>query len=304
MTACPLPAPPRTEARTLTRRRRLVRSAAGLRRRGPLQAHRRVQLHPEGAGRRHRARRSSSLRKPGRAPTVRAANHGPPSPLRRYPTHPSPRFALPCAAAALPCPERGVVRLISARYNQQQALVEGCIARGVRPVAFSPLGSSANAALSDPAIGAIAERHSVSAAQVVLQWNVQRGVTVIPHTLQRHEVLENLALLPGAAPPTQAPHPAPAQVANRCRCAQARSRRTTRWAWRSPTPIWRPSRRSTGASASSPSTGVQATPGNFSVVRESVRASSGMAQRPGRRVCLSPSTVPQDSAVFRRLCSL
>ena len=89
-----------------------------------------------------------------------------PLPHGRYPPHPSPRFALRCSAAALPCPERGVVRLLSARYNQQQALVEGCIARGVRPVAFSPLGSSANAALSDPAIGAIAERHSVSAAQV------------------------------------------------------------------------------------------------------------------------------------------
>ena len=141
----------------------------------------------------------------------------------------------------------------------------------------------------------------VDRVQVVLQWNVQRGVTVIPHTLQRHEVLENLALLPGAAPPpTQTPAPLQILWQSRMRlCAQARSPRTTRWGWRSPTRIWRQSQGSIGASACSPSTGApvtrcaqaralhraELTPsprrrrGSFFV-----RVSSATAQRAGRHV--------------------
>ena len=50
--------------------------------------------------------------------------------------------------------------------------------------------------LRDPLLGEIANQHGVSTAAVALQWNIQRGVTVIPASLKRSELAENLALLP------------------------------------------------------------------------------------------------------------
>ena len=48
---------------------------------------------------------------------------------------------------------------------------------------------------------AISRRYGCSVAATVLQWNLQRGVTVIPATLKRAELEENLSLMPtlGAA---------------------------------------------------------------------------------------------------------
>eukprot|EP00035_Acanthoeca_spectabilis_P003011 m.90773 g.90773 ORF g.90773 m.90773 type:complete len:562 (-) comp11883_c0_seq2:164-1849(-) len=81
-------------------------------------------------------------------------------------------------------------------YHQQRQLVAGCLARGVRPVAFSPLGKGGEV-LKDAVLGRIAAAHGVSVAQVCLVWNLQRGVTVIPHTLSPSELAENLAVTPG-----------------------------------------------------------------------------------------------------------
>lgn len=47
---------------------------------------------------------------------------------------------------------------------------------------YSPFGGNghAGATFANPSIQAVAAAHSVSAAQVVLRWNVQLGIPVIP----------------------------------------------------------------------------------------------------------------------------
>ena len=47
---------------------------------------------------------------------------------------------------------------------------------------YSPFGGNghAGATFGNPSIQAVAAAHSVSAAQVVLRWNVQLGIPVIP----------------------------------------------------------------------------------------------------------------------------
>ena len=95
-------------------------------------------------------------------------------------------------------------------WNQQPTIVAGCLARGVRPVAFSPLGKAQ--VLADPTLGAIARSRGTTVAQVCLQWNLQRGVTVIPHTVHEDEMAQNLALLPRedwAAPTASLVNPRP-----------------------------------------------------------------------------------------------
>lgn len=48
--------------------------------------------------------------------------------------------------------------------------------------------------LNDPVIVGIANNHDVSAAQVILRWNLQRGVVVIPGSSNPDHIRENTQL--------------------------------------------------------------------------------------------------------------
>ena len=60
-----------------------------------------------------------------------------------------------------------------------------------------PLGGQGYTAelLGDETICAIAEAHGVSAAQVILRWDLQRGIVVIPGSGNEQHIIENLDLL-------------------------------------------------------------------------------------------------------------
>jgi diketogulonate reductase-like aldo/keto reductase len=48
--------------------------------------------------------------------------------------------------------------------------------------------------LSDPALAAIAARHGVSLVQVILRWDLQRGVAVVPGSANPSHQKENISL--------------------------------------------------------------------------------------------------------------
>ena len=48
--------------------------------------------------------------------------------------------------------------------------------------------------LEDPVVLEIAASHAKTPAQVVLRWNIQRGVAVIPKSLKLERNLENLSI--------------------------------------------------------------------------------------------------------------
>ena len=48
--------------------------------------------------------------------------------------------------------------------------------------------------LGDPVISEIAEAHNVSSAQVILRWNLQKGVVVIPGSSNPDHIKENTEL--------------------------------------------------------------------------------------------------------------
>ncbi len=85
---------------------------------------------------------------------------------------------------------------------QQQALLEYCASEGILITAYSPLGSmdrpqafkvkDAPVVLENPVIRSIAETRGCSPAQVVLAWDVQRGVSAIPKSVKPSRLLENL----------------------------------------------------------------------------------------------------------------
>ena len=88
-------------------------------------------------------------------------------------------------------------------YLQQREMLDWCREAGVALTAYSPLGSRDRASalkaedepvlLEDEAIGAIAEKHDASPAQVLIAWALERGTSVIPKSVSPTRIRENLA---------------------------------------------------------------------------------------------------------------
>ena len=52
----------------------------------------------------------------------------------------------------------------------------------------------AGALLSDPALVKIARAHHKTVAQVILRWEVQSGIVVIPKSVHRERIVENAGI--------------------------------------------------------------------------------------------------------------
>lgn len=63
---------------------------------------------------------------------------------------------------------------------------------GVVPEAWAPLGGGRYAPFENETLKSIAESHGKSIGQVMLRWNVQRGVVVIPKSTHENRIKENL----------------------------------------------------------------------------------------------------------------
>jgi len=66
-----------------------------------------------------------------------------------------------------------------------------CKRYGVVPEAWAPLGGNRYNAYENPPLLKIAEAHHKTVAQVMLRWNVQRGVVVIPKSTHAERIEEN-----------------------------------------------------------------------------------------------------------------
>jgi diketogulonate reductase-like aldo/keto reductase len=67
-------------------------------------------------------------------------------------------------------------------YLQQTELIEFCQSKGILVTAYSPLGSNSCDVdvLEDPVLKQIAKDHNKTPSQVVLKWQVQRHIAVVP----------------------------------------------------------------------------------------------------------------------------
>jgi alcohol dehydrogenase (NADP+) len=88
-------------------------------------------------------------------------------------------------------------------YLPQDELVDFCKSKGINLTAYSPLGSGDRpkgrrkeddpVLLEDPIIHEIAERHSSTAAQVLISWAIHRGISVIPKSVSQKRIIQNIA---------------------------------------------------------------------------------------------------------------
>ena len=63
---------------------------------------------------------------------------------------------------------------------------------GVHPEAWGPFAEGNHGIFTHPVLTKIGEKYGKSAAQVALRWNVQRGVTVIPKSVHKERMEQNI----------------------------------------------------------------------------------------------------------------
>lgn len=76
-------------------------------------------------------------------------------------------------------------------YYTQDLSLEVMDYYGVVPEAWAPLGGGRYAPWDDEMLKGIAEVHGKTVGQVILRWNVQRGVVIIPKSVHKERIEEN-----------------------------------------------------------------------------------------------------------------
>ena len=81
-------------------------------------------------------------------------------------------------------------------YYQENDVIPYIQNLGITVQGWYPLGGRGHTAelLGDPVISEIAQTHGVSSAQVILRWNLQKGVVVIPGSSNSDHIKENTEL--------------------------------------------------------------------------------------------------------------
>ena len=76
--------------------------------------------------------------------------------------------------------------------NQNTELQEWEAKYSIVSEAWAPFGEGRGGLFENPVLAQIAEAHGKSTAQVMLRWNLQRGVVVIPKSVHRERMEQNL----------------------------------------------------------------------------------------------------------------
>jgi diketogulonate reductase-like aldo/keto reductase len=80
-------------------------------------------------------------------------------------------------------------------YNTQKKLLEYLQKKNITLTAYSPLGSTGvQNLIKDAKLVAIAHTHNVTSAQVALRYQVQRNVIVVPKSVTKKYIVENIDL--------------------------------------------------------------------------------------------------------------
>lgn len=77
-------------------------------------------------------------------------------------------------------------------FFQQREAVEFMKENGIIPQAWAPLAEGEYEIFTDPILTKIGQKYGKTPAQISLKWNAQRGVVIIPKTVNKSRMLENM----------------------------------------------------------------------------------------------------------------
>ncbi len=73
----------------------------------------------------------------------------------------------------------------------QKPLVDYCEGLGIAVTCWSPLGGVRLNLTADPTLAGIGAKYGKTAAQVIIRWELQRGLVTIPKSVRRERIAEN-----------------------------------------------------------------------------------------------------------------
>ena len=76
-------------------------------------------------------------------------------------------------------------------FTQQTGMLTLCKENGIQLEAWAPFAEGKNEVFSNPLLGDIARSHGKTVGQVILRWNIQRGVVIIPKSVRYERIVEN-----------------------------------------------------------------------------------------------------------------
>jgi glycerol 2-dehydrogenase (NADP+) len=76
-------------------------------------------------------------------------------------------------------------------YLPQHDLVNYCHEKGILCQAYSPLGSTKSPLLKDDVLTKIAEAKGIDVGQLIISWQAQRGVAVLPKSITPSRIISN-----------------------------------------------------------------------------------------------------------------
>lgn len=79
-------------------------------------------------------------------------------------------------------------------FFQQPDALENMKNYGVVPEAWGPFAEGKHDIFKNPVLSEIAASHGKTVAQVILRWNIQRGVVVIPKSVHKERIVENFGV--------------------------------------------------------------------------------------------------------------
>ena len=79
-------------------------------------------------------------------------------------------------------------------FFQQTDAIKNMQELSIQPEAWGPFAEGGNGIFTNPVLTKIAEKYHKTAAQVILKWNIQRGVIVIPKSVKKERMQENFAV--------------------------------------------------------------------------------------------------------------
>lgn len=77
-------------------------------------------------------------------------------------------------------------------FFQQENALEIMKQYGVTPMAWGPLAEGRNNIFAHPVLSQIGEKYNKTAAQVALRWNIQRDVVIIPKSIHKERIEQNM----------------------------------------------------------------------------------------------------------------